>query len=122
MGFATSLDTQSIAYNRKPAFVEPSVSVSNLAKNFAGEHALAGVSFVVPRGCLFGMVGADGAGKTTLLRILTTLSDFDKGEAQVLGKDVVGHFLELRKRIGYMPQKFFALSGPHGQGEFDFLR
>jgi ABC-2 type transport system ATP-binding protein len=86
--------------------VEPSISVFNLAKNFAGEHALAGVSFSVPRGALFGLVGAEGAGKTTLLRILTTLSDFDKGEALVLGKDVVKHFLELRKRIGYMPQKF----------------
>ena len=86
--------------------MEPAVSVTNLSKNYAGEHALAGVSFSVPRGALFGLVGADGAGKTTLLRILTTLSDFDKGEALVLGKDVVKHFPELRKRIGYMPQKF----------------
>jgi ABC-2 type transport system ATP-binding protein len=95
-----------IAFNRKPAFVEPSVSVSNLSKNFAGEHALDGVSFAVAHGALFGLVGADGAGKTTLLRILTTLSDFDKGEVRVLGKNVVDHFLDLRKRIGYMPQKF----------------
>jgi ABC-2 type transport system ATP-binding protein len=86
--------------------MELSVSVSNLTKNYAGEHALAGISFVVPRGCLFGMVGADGAGKTTLLRILTTLCNFDKGEAAVLGKDVSKDFTDLRKRIGYMPQKF----------------
>jgi ABC-2 type transport system ATP-binding protein len=92
--------------NRKSAFVEPSVSVSNLTKNYAGEHALAGISFAVPRGCLFGMVGADGAGKTTLLRILTTLCNFDNGAAAVLGKDVVKGYLDLRKRIGYMPQKF----------------
>jgi ABC-type multidrug transport system, ATPase component len=86
--------------------VEPSVAVSNLSKNFAGEHALAGVSFVVPHGSLFALVGADGAGKTTLLRVLTTLCDFDQGKALVLGKDVVKNFLDLRKRIGYMPQKF----------------
>jgi len=52
------------------------------------------------------MVGADGAGKTTLLRILTTLCNFDNGAAAVLGKDVVKGYLDLRKRIGYMPQKF----------------
>jgi ABC-2 type transport system ATP-binding protein len=86
--------------------MELSVLVSNLTKNYAGEHALAGISFAVPRGCLFGMVGADGAGKTTLLRILTTLCNFDKGEVGVLGKDISKEYLDLRKRIGYMPQKF----------------
>ena len=86
--------------------MEPSVVVSNLSKNYAGEHALAGISFAAPRGCLFGMVGADGAGKTTLLRILTTLCNFDNGEVTVLMKDVVKDYLDLRKRIGYMPQKF----------------
>jgi ABC-2 type transport system ATP-binding protein len=82
------------------------VTVTDVSKNFAGEHALTGVSFSVPQGCLFGLIGADGAGKTTLLRILTTLSDFDKGKALVLGKDVVKDFRFLRSKIGYMPQKF----------------
>jgi ABC-2 type transport system ATP-binding protein len=82
------------------------VSIENLHKNFTGENALAGVSFSVSQGCLFGLIGADGAGKTTLLRVLTTLSDFDKGKALVLGKDVVMDFRYLRSKIGYMPQKF----------------
>jgi ABC-2 type transport system ATP-binding protein len=82
------------------------VTVTDVSKNFAGENALAGVSFCVPQGCLFGLIGADGAGKTTLLRVLTTLSDFDKGKALVLGKDVVKDFRFLRSKIGYMPQKF----------------
>ena len=86
--------------------MENPVSVENLHKNFSGEHALAGVSFSVPQGCLFGLIGADGAGKTTLLRVLTTLSDFDEGKALVLGKDVVKDFRFLRSKIGYMPQKF----------------
>ncbi len=86
--------------------MECAVSVENVHKNFSGENALAGVSFSVAPGCLFGLIGADGAGKTTLLRILTTLCDFDKGKASVLGLDVVKDFRRLRTEIGYMPQKF----------------
>ncbi|HEX7510248.1 MAG TPA: ABC transporter ATP-binding protein [Chitinivibrionales bacterium] len=82
------------------------VTVHDLHKNFAGEHALAGVSFNVGEGCLFGLIGADGAGKTTLLRILTTLGEFDKGSVSVLGKDAVKNFKALRLILGYMPQKF----------------
>jgi len=82
------------------------VTVRDLHKNFAGEHALAGVSFNVGEGCLFGLIGADGAGKTTLLRILTTLGEFDKGSVSVLGKDAVKNFKALRLILGYMPQKF----------------
>ncbi len=82
------------------------VSVTDLHKNFSGEHALAGVSFDVAAGRLFGLIGADGAGKTTLMRVLTTLCSFDKGKAAVLGKDVVKDFRLLRSKIGYMPQKF----------------
>jgi ABC-type multidrug transport system ATPase subunit len=87
-------------------FMTHAVSVSNLSKNYAGEHALSGIGFVVPQGSLFGLVGADGAGKTTLLRILTTLCSIDNGEAFVLGDNVKLNFKALRKRIGYMPQKF----------------
>ena len=83
-----------------------SVSVVDLNKNYAGEHALGGVSFSVEQGRLFGLIGADGAGKTTLLRILTTLSGFDKGSVSVLCMDVVKDFQALRLKIGYMPQKF----------------
>jgi ABC-2 type transport system ATP-binding protein len=82
------------------------VSVTDLHKNFSDEHALAGVSFAIEPGCLFGLIGADGSGKTTLLRILTTLCSFDKGKVAVLGKDVVKDFRLLRSKIGYMPQKF----------------
>jgi ABC-2 type transport system ATP-binding protein len=82
------------------------VTVADLHKNFSGENALAGVSFNVAAGCLFGLIGADGAGKTTLLRALTTLCGFDKGNVTVLGRDVVKDFRLLRSKIGYMPQKF----------------
>jgi ABC-2 type transport system ATP-binding protein len=86
--------------------VEPSVLITDLEKNYAGEHALSGVSLSVQKGCLCGLIGADGAGKSTLLRICTTLVAPDKGSASVLGFDVTKDYQEIRKTIGYMPQKF----------------
>jgi len=86
--------------------MESAVTVADLHKNYAGENAVAGVTFTVGKGCLFGLIGADGAGKTTLLRVLTTLAGFDKGSVAVLGRDVAKDFRALRLQIGYMPQKF----------------
>jgi ABC-type multidrug transport system ATPase subunit len=82
------------------------IEVKDLFKNFSGEKALDGVSFNVPQGCLFGLIGADGAGKSTLMRILTTLIDADKGSARVMGRDVQKDYKSIRTMIGYMPQKF----------------
>jgi ABC-2 type transport system ATP-binding protein len=82
------------------------ITATDLNKNYSGENALAGVTFNVEPGRLFGLIGADGAGKTTLLRVLTTLCDVDKGNATVLGMDVMKDFRRLRSKIGYMPQKF----------------
>jgi len=86
--------------------LEPAVIVTDLQKDYSGERALAGVSFCVKQGCLFGLIGADGAGKSTLLRICTTLVASDKGSARVLGFDVRENFQDVRRSIGYMPQKF----------------
>jgi ABC-2 type transport system ATP-binding protein len=89
-----------------PASAESAVSVRNLAKRFGETAALAGISFDVRAGELFGFIGPDGAGKTTLFRILTTLLLADEGEASVLGVDVIRGMWELRKRVGYMPGRF----------------
>lgn len=82
------------------------IEVRNLNKNHAGEHALAGVDFSVPSGCLFGMIGADGAGKTTLLRILATLASPDSGEIVILSQNPSTHSRMIRNQMGYMPQRF----------------
>ncbi len=84
----------------------PIVDVRDLRKNYSAEKALAGVTFFVETGTLFGIIGADGAGKTTLMRILVTLLNADSGEAHILNYNVVNDMQILRSKIGYMPQRF----------------
>ena len=84
------------------------VSVNNIVKTYnkGAVEALAGVSFDVEQGEIFGLIGPDGAGKTSLFRILTTLLLADSGTAVVDGHDVVKNYKEIRKHIGYMPGRF----------------
>lgn len=82
------------------------VAVHNLAKRYERVEALRGVSFEVPGGEIFGIIGPDGAGKTTLFRILTTLILADSGTAAVEGLDVVRDFMQIRSQVGYMPGRF----------------
>ena len=84
----------------------PSVSVTQLSKSYSSIKALDDVSFDVPKGELFGIIGPDGAGKTTLFRLLTTLILPDSGSAVIEGLDVVKDYAAVRHIIGYMPGKF----------------
>jgi drug efflux transport system ATP-binding protein len=82
------------------------VVADGVEKRFGATQALAGVSFSVDAGELFGFVGPDGGGKTTLFRILATLMLPTAGSVRVLGADVVRDLWSLRPRIGYMPGRF----------------
>lgn len=84
----------------------PAISVSGLRKRFNGLVALAGVSFDVRRGEIFGMLGPDGSGKTTLMRILAGLMNFDEGTVAVEGFDLSSEQPALCDLIAYMPQRF----------------
>jgi ABC-type multidrug transport system ATPase subunit len=83
-----------------------SVSCQNINKNYGKTNALAGISFEVEKGEIFGIIGPDGAGKTTLFRILTTLILADSGSATVDCYDVVNDYKQIRKHVGYMPGRF----------------
>ncbi len=85
---------------------DKAIVVHEVTKSYEGQEALKGVSFEVPRGEIFGIIGPDGAGKTTLFRILTTLLIADSGEATVSGDDVVRDFKSIRSKVGYMPGRF----------------
>src|SRR3954467_2519061 len=84
------------------------VTVSHISKYYGKEKAPAvdDVSFTVPAGELFGLIGPDGAGKTSIFRILTTLLLMDKGQATVQGFDVVKDYRAIRNKVGYMPGRF----------------
>src|SRR5689334_18372868 len=88
----------------------PAIRVRNVAKKYGSVEALRDVSFEVRRGELFGLVGPDGAGKTTFLRLLACLLRADGGMAEVDGVDVSKDPAEVKRRIGYMSQRF-SLSG-----------
>jgi ABC-2 type transport system ATP-binding protein len=82
------------------------VQVVELTKRFGDFTAVEGVSFAVERGTIFGFLGPNGAGKTTTIRVLLGLLKPTSGTATVLGFDVVRQTDEIKKRIGYMSQRF----------------
>lgn len=82
------------------------VEVKDLTKRFGKFTAVNRVNFTIPRGEIFGLLGPNGAGKTTTIRMLCGLMLPDGGSASVLGFDVARQPEEIKKRIGYMSQKF----------------
>jgi ABC-2 type transport system ATP-binding protein len=78
------------------------VEVSHLAKRFGDTQAVAGVSFTVEQGEIFGLLGPNGAGKTTTIRLILDIFRPDEGTVSILG----GPMTEAKKnRIGYMPEE-----------------
>jgi len=80
------------------------IEVENLTKVYNGRKAIDNVSFKVEKGEILGFLGPNGAGKTTTMRILTSYMPSTAGTARVAGFDVFEESLEVRKRIGYVPE------------------
>jgi ABC-2 type transport system ATP-binding protein len=80
------------------------IHVSNLTKYFNDYPAVRDVSFDVPRGQIVGLLGPNGAGKSTTMRILAGFLTATAGKAVIAGYDVFWDPLEVRRRIGYMPE------------------
>jgi ABC-2 type transport system ATP-binding protein len=80
------------------------IEVENLTKTYGDFVAVENVSFHVERGEILGFLGPNGAGKTTTMRILTAYMPPSVGTARVAGYDVFADSLEVRKRVGYMPE------------------
>ena len=85
---------------------EPVIKVSQLVKRFGTFVANDHLNFEVYRGEIFGFLGANGAGKTTAMRILCGLSSPTEGLAEVAGYSVATQAEMVKRRIGYMSQKF----------------
>lgn len=83
---------------------EPAIELRNLTKHYYTTIALGDVCLTVNRGEIFGYVGANGAGKTTTIKILSGLVRPTHGDALVCGHSILTHPLEVKSRIGYVPE------------------
>ncbi|HET7768966.1 MAG TPA: ABC transporter ATP-binding protein [Chloroflexota bacterium] len=85
---------------------EWAVDTRGLQKRFGQLHAVADLALRVPRGAVFGLVGPDGAGKTTTLRLLAGIMSPDGGTAVVAGHEVRRDPEAVKRRVGYLAQRF----------------
>ena len=81
------------------------IEVSHLSKQYGDVVAVEDVSFRAEKGVILGFLGPNGAGKTTTMRMLTCYLPPSSGEAKVAGFDVLEESMEVRKRIGYLPEQ-----------------
>src|SRR6058998_3101530 len=80
------------------------IEVRNLTKHYGPIAAINNVSFGVERGEVVGFLGPNGAGKSTTMRILSCFMPASSGSAKVAGYDVFSQSMEVRRRIGYLPE------------------
>jgi len=83
----------------------PVIRLNNVTKQFGRETALNAVSLEVPAGVVFALLGENGAGKTTAIRIMLGLAEPNSGAAEVLGLASATKGLEIRRRVGYVPER-----------------
>ena len=93
------------------------IATENLSRNYGNKAALVGLTLTVEPGEILGFLGPNGAGKSTTVKILTGMIRPDAGRAMVAGFDVVEQPMEVKKRIGYVPETATLYDGLTG-GEY----
>jgi ABC-2 type transport system ATP-binding protein len=81
-----------------------SIVAQNVTKLYGKQKALDNVSFVIQPGEVVGLLGPNGAGKSTMMKIITCFIPASSGEVKVNGHDVIEGSIEVRKRVGYLPE------------------
>jgi len=81
-----------------------SISVKHLTKYYGEQAAVDNISFEAKNGEILGFLGPNGAGKSTTMKIITTFIPASDGEVEVCGLNIKNHSLEVRKKIGYLPE------------------
>lgn len=84
----------------------PAITVSDLHKNFGRFQAVKGISFTVAPGEIVGFLGPNGAGKTVTIKMITGLLKITSGTVLIGGLDNQKHLAKIKKKLGYMSQKF----------------
>src|SRR5687767_5199390 len=84
---------------------ESVIQISELSRRFGTKAALASVSLSLPRGAVYGLVGANGAGKTTLIKHILGLFPAESGSVRVFGLDPVTNPVAVLSRIGYLSEE-----------------
>jgi ABC-2 type transport system ATP-binding protein len=93
----------------------PAIQIRNLRKVYGSKAAVDGLTLSVPRGCFFGFLGPNGAGKTTTIRMLMGLAQPTSGEIELLGLPMPESEIEIKRKIGLVPDEsllFDHLTGP----------
>src|SRR5579885_254756 len=85
--------------------VSPAIQVRDLRKTYGGKGAVDGLTFTVPRGSFFGFLGPNGAGKTTTIKMLMGLAPPTSGSIELLGLPMPDRALEIKQRIGLVPDE-----------------
>ncbi len=81
-----------------------SILVKNITRLYGAQKALDNISFEVPKGEILGFLGPNGAGKSTMMKIITTFIPPSEGEVKVCGYDIISDSMEVRKKVGYLPE------------------
>jgi ABC-2 type transport system ATP-binding protein len=82
----------------------PAIVLAGLTKRFGRTVAVSDLSLSIPRGSTFGLLGPNGAGKSTTIKMLMGMLSISAGEARVLGIDVRFDPVQIKRRVGYIPE------------------
>ncbi len=99
----------------------PAIAVTALRKVYGGKPAVDGLTLSVPRGCFFGFLGPNGAGKTTTIRMLMGLAPPTSGEIEILGMSLPADAVEIKKRIGLVPDETLLFDHLTGAEYIEFV-
>ncbi len=99
----------------------PAIEVRDLKKLYGDKAAVDGLSLTVPRGCFFGFLGPNGAGKTTTIRMLIGLTPSTSGSIKLLGLPLPERAIEIKKKIGLVPDESLLFDRLTGREFLEFV-
>src|ERR1044071_3061916 len=99
----------------------PAIAVRDLRKLYDRKAAVDGLTLTLPRGCFFGFLGPNGAGKSTTIRMLIGLAAPTSGEIELLGLRMPEQELEIKKRIGLVPDENLLFDRLTGREFLEFV-